>query len=82
MSSERGKPVHLTKGERRLLIKLLDDETSRLEAVQPPASQSGPERDTERIRRVRLRQYRRLKLELSLARESAPEVASDACAET
>jgi len=65
MSSERGRPVHLTAGERDLLGKLLEGEIKRLEAGGMPVDLRPVHGDrAEKFRMLRLRQYRRLRAEL------------------
>jgi hypothetical protein len=78
MSDTWGKPVLLTKGERRLLLSLVREELARLE--QPPGAPPHP-RDVPAhggrcvgwLRALRHKQYRRIALELELARAEAPE---------
>lgn len=62
MAGARGKPIHLTNGERRLLLGLLEAEVGRL------AGQAPADLEAAYLRRLRLRQYRRLALELKVAR--------------
>jgi hypothetical protein len=69
MSTERGRPVHLTHGERDLLGKLLAVELERLEAGEMPIDlRPVHEHGAAKFRKLRIRQYRRLLAELRCPR--------------
>lgn len=68
MSADRGRPVMLTQGERRLLVNLCEREIFSLEQALAPLAahvHRGPVREDVRVGRLRIRQYRRLILELN-----------------
>ena len=64
---DRGKNVRLTNGERRLLVALLEKEIGFLDGIGEPATEDnhGPVREENRVRRLRIRQYRRIVLQLN-----------------
>ena len=69
MSAERGRPVHLTGGERKLLTTLLEAELKRLEAGEMPVDlRPVHEHGAAKFRKMRIRQYRRLLAELRCPR--------------
>ncbi len=67
MSHDHGKPVYLTNGERRLLEGLILREIDRLGGDEVPAG-----KEDRRMHKLRLRQWRRLLLEIRAARAAPP----------
>lgn len=71
MSGTRGKPVHLTNGERGMLVGLIDVEVLRLRDMVELAT--CQDKQSERIRLLRMRQFKRIRLELTVVRDEMPE---------
>lgn len=65
MSGEWGRPVRITHGERLLLIDLLNYGIKHLEERAPAVPPlGGPRKEAERLRKLRIRQYARLRFEI------------------
>ena len=63
----QGKNVRLTNGERRLLIDVLEKEIGFLDGIgDPPLGSDGQLLEDNRVRKLRIRQYRRIILQLNI----------------
>lgn len=69
MSEGKGKPVFLTNGERRLLLRLVESTIEALDESPVEAS----DKQAAWLNNLRQRQFRRIALELRLARPEPPE---------
>lgn len=62
MSGEYGKPVHLTKGERKLIVLACEEAIQAWQRAELRIIEEG-DKDAARVCRMRQRQYRRIILE-------------------